>query len=255
MKIISFVNQKGGTGKTTTILNLSTALADLGQKILIIDFDPQANASSGLGIKNSTKNIYNLLSGNSSFFENLVKIKENLFLIPSHQDLAGANIELVNEENREKKLAKILEYLPYDYDFVFIDTPPSLGLLTINSLVASNFAFIPVQAEYYALEGLGQLLYTIDLVKESLNPHLEILGVVVTMYDERAKLSREILEELYKNLPIRIFRTIIPRSIKLAEAPSFGKSIFEYAPKSRAAIAYLRLAKEFLFIQSILNKV
>lgn len=253
MKVISVVNQKGGTGKTTTILNLGFCLANFGKKVLIIDLDSQANTTSGLGVNNFQKTIYEILAGQGSFLESLVKIKENLFLIPAAESLAGANIELVNEENREFKLAKVLEHNPVDYDFVFIDTPPSLGLLTINSLVASQFALIPVQAEYYALEGLSQLLHTINLVKENLNPNLEILGGVITMYDERAKLSRDVLEELYKNFPARIFRTVIPRSIKLAEAPSFGKSVFEYAPKSRGAIAYRRLAMEFLHIDQ--NKI
>lgn len=247
MKVISIVNQKGGTGKTTTVLNLSSCLANLGKKVLLIDFDPQANATSGLGIENFSKTIYEVLTGQVSFLESLVKVKENFYLIPASESLSGANIELVFENDREFKLAKILENLPLDYDFVFIDTPPSLGLLTINSLVASKLTLIPVQAEYYALEGLSQLLHTINLVKENLNPFLEILGVVVTMYDERAKLSRDVLFELYKNFPARIFRTVIPRSIKLAEAPSFSKTIFEYAPNSKGAIAYRRLAIEFLF--------
>ncbi|MCX7779108.1 MAG: ParA family protein [Patescibacteria group bacterium] len=246
MKIISIVNQKGGTGKTTTVLNLSSCLANFGQKVLVIDLDPQANTTSGFGVNNFQKTIYEILSQEASLLESLVKIKENLFLIPVNESLAGANIELVSEKDREFKLAKILEPLPLDFDFVFIDTPPSLGLLTINSLVASQFSLIPVQAEYFALEGLGQLINTINLIKESLNPKLEILGVVITMYDERARLAQEVLFELYKNFPFRIFRTVIPRSIKLAEAPSFGQTIFEYAPNSKAAKAYRRLAIEFL---------
>jgi len=249
MKTISVVNQKGGTAKTTTVVNLSSCLADFGKKVLIIDFDPQANATSGLGVNNLEKTIYEVLSGRASILETLVKIKENLYLIPASENLAGANIELVSEKDRELKLAKILEHNPLDYDFIFIDTPPSLGLLTINSLVASNFVLIPVQAEYYALEGLSQLLNTINLIKENLNPNLEILGGVITMYDERARLSRDVLEELYKNFPAKIFRTVISRSVKLAEAPSFGKSVFEYAPKSRGANAYRRLAIEFLHYQ------
>lgn len=250
MKIISVVNQKGGTGKTTTLLNLASALANTDKRVLIIDFDPQANASSGLGVRNTTKNVYDLLIGNASFFEILTKPKENLFLIPSAESLAGANIELVNEENRETKLAKILEHLPDDYDFVFIDTPPSLGLLTINSLVAAKHALIPVQAEYYALEGLSQLLSTISLVRENLNPELEIMGSIVTMYDDKVRLSQDVLEELYKSFPFWVFRTVIPRNVKLAEAPSFGKSIHEYAPKSSGAKAYQRLAKEFLHLHN-----
>lgn len=248
MKIISVVNQKGGTGKTTTLLNLSSALANSGLRVLLIDFDPQANASSGLGVRNPVKSIYDLLVGQTSFFEVLNKVKENLFLIPAAEQLAGANIELVSEEEREFKLAKILEHLPLDYDFVFIDTPPSLGLLTINSLTAANHALIPVQAEYYALEGLGQLLSTIDLVKENLNPSLKILGSIITMYDDKLGLSRDVLEELYKNFPYWVFRTVIPRNVKLAEAPSFGKTIIEYAPKSSGAKAYRRLANEFLHL-------
>jgi chromosome partitioning protein len=247
MKTISVVNQKGGTAKTTTVVSLSSYLANFGKKILLIDFDPQANATSGLGVNDFKKTIYEVLSGQASILESLVKIKENFYLIPASENLAGANIELVNEPDREFKLAKIIDHLPSDYDFVFIDTPPSLGLLTINSLVASDEVLIPIQAEYYALEGLGQLLNTLNLIKENLNQKLKILGAVITMYDERAKLSREVLEELYKNFPGRIFRTVIPRSVKLAEAPSFGKSILEYAPNSKGARAYQRLAIEFLY--------
>lgn len=250
MKVISIVNQKGGTGKTTTILNLGSYLANFGKKVLLIDLDSQANATSGLGVNNFSKTIYEILANQASFFESLIKIKENFYLIPATESLAGANIELVSEQDREFKLAKILDHLPLDYDFVFVDTPPSLGLLTINSLVASELALIPVQAEYYALEGLGQLVHTINLVKENLNPNLEILGAVITMYDERVRLSRDVLFELYKNFPARIFRTVIPRSVKLAEAPSFGKTILEYAPSSKGAIAYKRLAIEFLSYNS-----
>ena len=246
MRIISVVNQKGGTGKTTTVLNLASCLVNLGQKVLLIDLDSQANATSGLGVETEMKTIYDVLAGRSSFSESLIRVKENFYLIPASESLAGANVELVGEADREFKLAKALERPIVDYDFVFIDTPPSLGILTINSLTASSLVLIPVQAEYYALEGLGQLLNTIELVKENLNSSLEILGAVITMYDERARLSRDVLEELYKNFPARIFRTVIPRSIKLAEAPSFGKTIFEYAPKSRGAVAYRRLAVEFL---------
>ncbi len=251
MKIIAVVNQKGGTGKTTTVLNLASFLANLGKKVLLIDLDSQANATSGLGVNNIQKTIYEILADQASFFESLIKIKENFLLIPAAESLAGANIELANEVNREFKLVRILEHLPYEYDFVFIDTPPSLGLLTINSLVASQFALIPVQAEYYALEGLGQLLNTINLVKENLNPELEIFGAIITMYDERARLSKDVLFELYKNFPAKIFRTVIPRSIKLAEAPSFGKTIFEYAPNSKGAKAYQRLAIEFLHFHNL----
>lgn len=244
--IISVVNQKGGVGKTTTVINFSAAVAGLGKKVLLIDLDPQANATSGLGVKDNTKGIYEILSEHIDPMEGLKEVRPNLWIIPANQNLAGANIELVNLPEREKFLSKALAKLPIDFDYIFIDNPPSLGLLTINSLVAANQVLIPVQAEYYALEGLGQLLNTINLVQENLQPNLDILGALITMYDDKFQLSREVLEELYKYFPNKIFRTVIPRHIKLAEAPSFGKTILEYAPKSKGAKAYQRLAKEFL---------
>ncbi len=247
MEVISVVNQKGGTGKTTTIVNLSSYLALVGKKVLVVDFDPQANACSGLGVRNARKGVYEVMCGRVTLSEAVWRVRKNLFLIPSTADLSGANVELANLDDKEKVLEGLLSSLPLKPDFVLIDTPPSLGLLTVNSLAASSFVLIPVQAEYYALEGLGQLLATLRLVQENLHRRLSILGAVVTMYDERPRLSQEILENLYQNFPYRIFRTVIPRNVRLAEAPSFGSSIFNYAPNSRGARAYRRLGEEFLF--------
>lgn len=244
--IISVVNQKGGVGKTTTVINFSAAVARLGKKVLLVDLDPQANATSGVGVEDRAKGIYEILSEQISPGEGIKEIRPNFYLIPSNQSLAGANIELVNLPEREKFLAKILSNLPINFDYIIIDNPPSLGLLTVNSLVAADRVLIPVQAEYYALEGLGQLLNTINLVRDNLQPNLDVLGAVITMYDEKAQLSSDVWEELYKHFPNKIFRTVIPRHVKLAEAPSFGKTILEYAPKSKGARAYERLAKEFL---------
>ena len=247
MKIISVVNQKGGTGKTTTIVNLSSYLALAGKKVLVVDFDPQANACSGFGVRDVKKGVYELMCGKITISEAIMQVEENLFLIPSTADLSGANIEMANLDNKERVLEECLSSLSLKFDFVLIDTPPSLGLLTVNSLIASSFVLIPVQAEYYALEGLGQLLTTLHLIRENIRPQLSVLGAVVTMYNERPRLSQEILNNLYQNFPYRIFRTVIPRNIRLAEAPSFGSSIFKYAPNSRGARAYRRLGEEFLF--------
>jgi len=243
--IISVVNQKGGTGKTTTLMNLAAFLAYFNRKILVIDLDPQANATSGLGLEKK-EGIYEILSEKIPLKEGIKEARKNLWIIPSNENLAGINVEISSLSDKEFILKNFLEKLPDRYDFIFIDTPPSLGLLTINSLIAANQLVIPVQSEYYALEGLGQLLNTVNLVRENLQPNLDILGAIITMYDERSRLSKEVWEELYKNFPYRIFRTIIPRNVRLAEAPSFGKTILEYAPKSKGARAYYRLAKEFL---------
>jgi chromosome partitioning protein len=244
--IISIVNQKGGVGKTVTAVNLAACLAVLGKSVLLVDLDPQANVTSGLGVKKEA-GIYEALAGQVSLDEIIVKRPgSNFWLVPSSQSLAGANIELVSNPQREFFLKKLLDLVRTNYDFIIIDSPPSLGLLTLNTLVAADKILIPVQAEYYALEGLGQLLNTINLVRENLRPDLDILGAVITMYDSRSRLSEEVWRELYKHFPSKIFRTIIPRNIRLAEAPSFGKTILEYAPKSRGAKAYHRLAREIL---------
>ena len=248
-KVISIVNQKGGVGKTTTAMNLAAFLAELGKFVLLVDMDPQGNSTSGLGInKNELKyGIYEALSKQKRIHDVIKNTAhDGLRILPSTSDLAGANIELVDMERREYQLNDLLEELKYAYDYIIIDCPPSLGLLTLNSLVAADELLIPVQAEYYALEGLGQLLETINLIKIHIKSELIILGAVITMFDKRTRLSEDIMNELYKYFPGTIFRTVIPRTIRLAEAPSFGKSIFHYEPRGKGAKAYKRLAKEIL---------
>ncbi len=246
--IVSVVNQKGGVGKSTTAVNLSSYLAHLGKFVLLVDLDPQGNASSGLGHDiTETEGTYEALAGLKKASEVIVQTgQQGLHLLAGHPNLAGSSVELVNEFSRERKLHNALLEVRNNYDYIIIDNPPSLGLLTINGLVAADSVLIPVQAEYYALEGLGQLMHTIDMIKESIKPELEIMGAVITMFDPRTKLSQQVLEELYKHFPAKIFRSVIPRSIRLAEAPSFGKSILHYDPESKAAKAYERLAQEFL---------
>ncbi|MBU4369521.1 AAA family ATPase [Patescibacteria group bacterium] len=258
-KVIVICNRKGGTGKTNVAINLAAYLSALGKKILLIDLDPQANASSGLGIGDRSQGIYEVLSQKISLNSSITATRRNLWVIPANENLAGADIELVNIPEREFVLSKVIknilaEKAEENYDYIFIDTPPSLSLITVNSLVAADQVLIPVQAEYYALEGLGQLLQTIGLVKENLQPNLKILGAVLTMYDGRGRLSAEVWEELYKHFPYKIFRTIIPRNVRLAEAPSYGQTILEYAPKSKGARAYKRLAKEFLSNNDLIIK-
>ena len=246
---ISVVNQKGGVGKTTTALNLAAALADSGKFVLLVDLDPQGNATSGLGIKNQEleKGLYHALISEQRLHDIIINTAHaGLRVVPSTPDLAGANVELVNVEGRETKLLDILSEVKHAYDFIIIDSPPSLGLLTLNGLVAADKILIPVQAEYYALEGLGQLLRTIDLVRENIKPELQVLGAILTMYDGRNRLSDEVMHELYKFFPNNIFRSVIPRTVRLAEAPSFGKSIFHYEPSGKGAKAYERPAREVL---------
>lgn len=248
-RVISIVNQKGGVGKTTTAVNLATYLAHLGKFVLLVDLDPQGNASSGLGIdyRNLDKGIYQPIIANHSIREVIVPSNvEGLKIAPATIDLAGARVELVDHETREFKLYESLLEIRNEYDYIIIDCPPSLCLLTINGLVAAEEALIPVQTEYYALEGLSQLLETIKLVQASLKPNLKILGALMTMYDDRVKLSQEVFDELYKYFPDKIFRTVVPRNVKLAEAPSFGKSILHYDKKSPGGKAYERLAKEII---------
>jgi chromosome partitioning protein len=248
-KIISLVNQKGGVGKTTTAVNLGAYLSSLGKFVLLVDIDPQANATSGLGIdhRNVEKGIYDALINGASLREIIKNTNHDGYRVaPATLGLAGANVEMINLENREFKLREVLEEAKHAYDYILIDCPPSLGLLTINGLVAADEVLIPVQAEYYALEGLGQLLETISLVKENLHPNLDVKGAVLTMFDSRNKLSSDVLEELYKYFPNKIFRSVIPRSVRLAEAPSFGKSILHYDASSKGGKAYERLARELL---------
>lgn len=248
-QIISIVNQKGGVGKTTTAVNLGAYLAHFGKFVLLVDMDPQANATSGLGIdhRNLEKGIYEAISGEASF-RNIVTNTpvEGYKVAPATVSLAGANVELVNVDRREFRLYDALLEARNDYDYIIIDCPPSLGLLTINSLTAADHVFIPVQAEYYALEGLGQLLETIKLVQDNLKPDLKILGAVITMFDSRVGLSDAILKELYQYFPNKIFRSVIPRNVRLAEAPSHGLPILHYDNKSKGAKAYERLARELL---------
>ncbi|MDP3964944.1 MAG: AAA family ATPase [bacterium] len=248
-RVISVVNQKGGVGKTTTAINLGASLAAQGKFVLLIDIDPQANATSGLGLphKELDRGVYETLISPASLSEVIRDTHIYGYRIaPSTLSLAGATVELVNLPRREHLLADKLGEILQDFDYIIIDNPPSLGLLTINGLVAAQEVLIPVQAEYYALEGLSQLLETIAMVKKELQPDLSILGAVLTMYDPRYKLSQAIMEELYKYFPNRIFRSVIPRNVKLAEAPSHGRPVRDYAKTSRAARAYERLGREVI---------
>lgn len=247
--IISVVNQKGGVGKTTTAVNLAAALAEAGKFVLLVDLDPQANATSGLGLRREDldKGLYHAIVGQARLSEVIRNTAHaGLRVAPSTADLAGANVELVGEEGRERKLSDILSECRHGYDYIIVDCPPSLGILTLNGLVAADHVLIPVQAEYYALEGLDQLVKTIDLVRENIKPELKVLGAVITMFDSRVRLSEEVLHELYKYFPNNIFRSVVPRTVRLAEAPSYGQSIFHYEPKGKGAHAYERLARELL---------
>lgn len=249
-KVIAIVNQKGGVGKTTTTINLAAYLTYFGKKVLVVDVDSQGNASSGLGVnyRDLDSGMYEVLIPGPVTIKNVIisTTLENLHLAPATPDLAGASVDLVSVDEREFQLLNNLKEIQDYYDFVLIDCPPSLGLLTINALTASDDILIPVQSEYYALEGLGQLVNTIGLIQDNLNSNLNILGAVLTMYDKRNRLSEEVFNELYRYFPNRIFRTVIPRTVRLAEAPSHGKTILEYDPNSIGAKAYERLSREIL---------
>lgn len=248
-KIISLVNQKGGVGKTTTAINLATYLAEAGKFVLLVDLDPQGNASSGMGfnIREIPRSLYHAMIG-QEHPKNVILKTENKGhdIIPSSQDLAGAGIEMVHMDNREFKLYDVLRQIRTDYDYIIIDSPPSLGLLTINGLVASDEVLIPVQTEYYALEGLSQLLETINLVRENLQPDLKVMGAVLTMYDRRNRLARQVVREMRDHFPGHVFDSVIPRSVRLAEAPSFGKSILGFDAFSKGARSYKNLAREII---------
>ena len=248
-RIIGSVNQKGGVAKTTSALNLSAYLAALGKYVLLVDLDPQGNASSGVGINTQTLplNLYHSLIG-GLLPEEIIR-QTGLFgydIMPAAPDLAGATVELVNMPNREFKLYELLRRIRTNYDYILIDCPPSLGLLTINGLVAADEVIIPVQCEYYALEGLGQLLRTIELVQENLNSPTKVKGALLTMYDRRNRLSRQVRKEMERNFAGHVFESIIPRCVKLAEAPSFGQTIIQYNPRSKGARAYQQLAQEII---------
>lgn len=249
-KKIAIINQKGGVGKTTTAISLGAYLAKNGKRVLVVDLDPQGNTTSGFGITSESLSgcIYNVLIDGAAILrvKKETNTHENLHLVPASINLAAAEVELVSQLAREYKLKTAFEDIENDYDYILIDNPPSLGLLTVNGLVAADRVLIPVQAEYYALEGLGQLLSTIKRVRVQLNPNLDLLGVLVTMYDKRTSLSKEVYNELEKHFGKHVFKTIIPRNIRLAEAPSYGKAILEYDKFSKGALAYKNLSKEII---------
>ncbi len=250
-RAIVIANQKGGVGKTTTSINLSASLAKEGKNVLVIDMDPQGNTTSGLGVDKEQVEltVYEMLLGEAAI-ENCIQknVQENLFLslLPSNINLAAAEIELIGVEDKEFLLRNALDKIKDEYDFIIIDCPPSLNMLTINSMCAGDTVLVPIQCEYYALEGLSQLIHTIGLVQERLNPKLEIEGVVFTMYDARTNLSLQVVENVKSNLKQNIYKSIIPRNVRLAEAPSYGMPITEYDPKSAGAEAYRRLAEEVI---------
>ena len=246
-RVIAIANQKGGVGKTTTSINLSAALAEKGKKVLVIDTDPQGNTTSGFGIeKNELENtIYELLLGECSVQDCVIKdAYEGVAIIPSNVNLAAVEIELIDTDRREFILKKEIDWVRDDYDFVIIDCPPSLSMLTVNAMTAADSVLVPIQCEYYALEGLSQLIHTVNLVKERLNPELDMEGVVFTMYDARTNLSLQVVENVKSVLKQKIFDTVIPRNVRLAEAPSYGMPINKYDPKSAGAESYAALAEE-----------
>ncbi len=255
-RILSVVNQKGGVGKTTTTVNLGAYLAAQGMKVLLVDLDPQANATSSLGLdhRQLPKGIYEAISGAAPMDSVVLDTRTPGYRVaPATLALAGANVELVQSERREYRLMDALNEVRPAYDYILIDCPPSLGLLTVNGLVAADEVLIPVQAEYFALEGLGQLMETIQLVREHLKPELAITGAVITMFDKRNTLSDAVMRDLYQYFPNRIFRSVIPRNVRLAEAPSHGRSILEYDPASTGAKAYERLAREVIESSPVLS--
>ena len=247
-KVIAIANQKGGVGKTTTAINLSTVLAKKGKKVLMIDVDPQGNATSGFGIEKEIDiSIYDVMINDVPMEEAIRKTNtKNLFVCPSTINLAGAEVELVSMISREQRLKEKIDEIKEKYDYMIIDCPPSLGLITLNAFTASDSVLIPLQCEYYALEGLGQLMNTINLVKKHLNKSLEIEGALLTMYDARTNLSNQVVKEVKNYFGEKVYKTIIPRNVKLSEAPSFGMPITEYDPKSKGAKCYEKFAKELL---------
>jgi chromosome partitioning protein len=248
-RVLAVANQKGGVGKTTTAINVAAALAVLERPVLLVDFDPQGNATSGLGVDKSTlaRTAYDWL-GAEAAFEEVARSTDlpHLTLVPSNRELVGAEVELVNEKRREHRLAERIDPLRDRFEYILIDCPPSLSLLTVNALVAADGVLVPIQCEYFALEGVSELVTTVERVTESLNPRLTLAGVIATMWDERTNLSRQVLEEIRRHFGAAVFENVVPRNVRLGEAPSFGKPILLYDVKSKGAEAYLGIARELL---------